>query len=102
MIGRAAYHNPRLLLKVDHRVFGSLENGITDQEIIDAMCEYCDRYIANGGRLANVTRHLMGLFYNCNGARNWRVTLSTEANRYGATSDVIRKAYFSVLEANAV
>lgn len=102
MIGRAAYHNPRLLMKVDHQILGTPKQTISDQEIIDAICEYCDCHIANGGRLTNVTRHLTGLFYNHAGARNWRTILSTEATKSGATSDVIRRAYLSVLEAHTI
>lgn len=70
-------------------------------EIIDAMCDYIDRHIASGGRLSHVSRHMVGLFTGQPGARRWRQILSTDATKPGATSDVVRQAYATVVEACA-
>ena len=44
------------------------------------MLPYIDRHIAQGGRLHQVTRHMLGLFMGRPGARGWRRLLSEEAH----------------------
>ncbi|MBV2142866.1 tRNA dihydrouridine(20/20a) synthase DusA [Falsochrobactrum sp. TDYN1] len=99
MLGRAAYHNPALLVEVDHLIYDEQYKSVDMTEIIEAMCDYTDRHIAAGGRLSHVSRHMVGLFTGQPGARRWRQILSTDATRPGATSDVLRQAYSSVTEA---
>ncbi|QGA55997.1 tRNA dihydrouridine(20/20a) synthase DusA [Brucella sp. 2280] len=101
MLGRAAYHNPALLADVDARLYGEGQEPPAMPEIIDAMCAYIDRHIASGGRLSHVSRHMVGLFTGQPGARRWRQILSTDATKPGATSDVVRQAYATVVEACA-
>ncbi|MEL4072139.1 tRNA dihydrouridine(20/20a) synthase DusA [Ochrobactrum sp. GPK 3] len=101
MLGRAAYHNPALLAEVDARLFGDDPVAVDMADIIEAMCEYTDRHIASGGRLSNVSRHMVGLFSGLPGARRWRQMLSTDATKPGANSDVLREAYAAVAEASA-
>lgn len=101
MLGRAAYHNPAILADVDHLIYGEAETPNDMAEIIDAMCEYVDRHIADGGRLSHISRHMVGLFMGQPGARRWRQILSTDASKPGANSDVLRQAYASIMEASA-
>ncbi|KXF76945.1 tRNA-dihydrouridine synthase A [Paramesorhizobium deserti] len=101
MLGRAAYHNPGLLIEADRRIFGDERAPVDAVTLIDTMCDYADRHIAAGGRLSHVTRHMIGLFQGMPGARRWRQLLSTEATRADADSDVIRKAFAEIGE-NAV
>jgi tRNA-dihydrouridine synthase A len=96
MMGRAAYHNPGLLIDADRRLYGDDSEAVDMATIIDIMCDYADRHIAGGGRLSHVTRHMVGLFQGMPGARRWRQVLSTEATRVGADSRVIRKAFAEV------
>ncbi|PRD41594.1 tRNA dihydrouridine(20/20a) synthase DusA [Phyllobacterium phragmitis] len=98
MLGRAAYHNPGLLIDADQRLFGDVREPIDIATLIDTMCDYADRHIASGGRLSHVTRHMIGLFQGMPGARRWRQILSTEATRADADSGVIRKAFAEVGE----
>ncbi|MDJ0614041.1 MAG: tRNA dihydrouridine(20/20a) synthase DusA [Rhizobiaceae bacterium] len=98
MLGRAAYHNPSLLREVDQRVYGSSNEPITYDAVIDAMCGYAEQHISQGGRLNQITRHMIGLFQGIPGARGWRQVLSTEAVKPGAGSEVILKAYERVRE----
>jgi len=99
MLGRAAYHNPALLADVDQLIYGSAEKPKEIAEVIEAMCEYVDRHIADAGRLSHIGRHMVGLFMGQPGARRWRQILSTDATKPGANSDVLRQAYASVIEA---
>lgn len=101
MMGRAAYHNPGLLVDADRLLFGDEREAIDITTLIDTMCDYADRHIADGGRLSHVTRHMIGLFQGMPGARRWRQVLSTDAAHAGADSRVIRKA-FAEIGADAV
>jgi tRNA-dihydrouridine synthase A len=85
MIGRAAYHRPwDILSGVDERLFGTPSPVATREDVIDAMRPYIQNHIDQGGRLHQVTRHMLGLFAGQPGARTWRRVLSEEANRPGA------------------
>lgn len=76
MIGRSAYHNPgELLLGADEVIFGE-KGRRTAPEIVEAMIPYIENHLASGGKLHNVTRHMLGLFAGQPGARNWRRILS--------------------------
>lgn len=96
MIGRAAYHNPALLADVDRLVYGADKQAPSMAAIIEAMCDYCDRHIASGGRLSHVSRHMVGLFTGQPGARRWRQILSTDATKPGATSEILRQGFAAV------
>ncbi len=85
MIGRAAYHRPwDILSGVDERLFGTPSPVATREDVIDAMRPYIQNHLDQGGRLHQVTRHMLGLFAGQPGARTWRRVLSEEANRPGA------------------
>ncbi|GGC00889.1 tRNA-dihydrouridine(20/20a) synthase [Marivita lacus] len=85
MIGRAAYHRPwDILSGVDERLFGTPSRVATREDVIDAMRPYIQTHLDRGGRLHQVTRHMLGLFAGQPGARTWRRVLSEEANRPGA------------------
>ncbi|MEJ5079655.1 MULTISPECIES: tRNA dihydrouridine(20/20a) synthase DusA [unclassified Ochrobactrum] len=101
MLGRVAYHNPAILADVDHLIYGEDEKHVDLAEIIEAMCEYVDRHIADGGKLSHISRHMIGLFTGQPGARRWRQMLSTDASKPDANSDLLRQAYASVMEASA-
>jgi len=101
MLGRVAYHNPAILADVDHLIYREDEKHVDMAEIIEAMCEYVDRHIADGGKLSHISRHMIGLFTGQPGARRWRQMLSTDASKPDANSDLLRQAYASVMEASA-
>lgn len=93
MLGRAAYHTPAVLLGVDSGVYGEASEDIDFAAIIEAMAAHAVRHIEQGGRLAHVTRHMVGLFHGLPGARRWRQILSTDATRPGAGPEVLRAAF---------
>jgi tRNA-dihydrouridine synthase A len=97
MVGRAAYHAPWVILgDADRRVFGTQNPVRSPEAAARAMIPYLQSHLGSGGRLHQVTRHMLGLFTGRPGARNWRRILSEEANRSGAGIGVLEKALASV------
>jgi tRNA-dihydrouridine synthase A len=96
MLGRAAYHTPGILAGVDSAFYGDDAKPFDFAGLIDVMAGYCADHIAAGGRLAHVTRHMVGLFHGLPGARRWRQILSTEAAKPGAGPEVLRDAFAAV------
>ena len=96
MLGRAAYHEPMLLTEVDRRFFGSTVAAIELAAIIEAMAGYADRQLAQGARLNQITRHMLGLANGLPGARSFRQILSVDACRRGAGAEVLYRALEAV------
>lgn len=89
MIGREAYHNPMAVLaQADRRIYGVGEDR-TAQDAIDEMRPYIAGHLAEGGKLMQVTRHMLGLFTGRPGARVWRRVLSENGHREGAGLEVL-------------
>ncbi|PJI91473.1 tRNA-U16,U17-dihydrouridine synthase [Yoonia maricola] len=92
MIGRAAYHTPAdVLLDADARIYDD-PTGRTAEEVVHLMLPYIADHIAAGGRLGQVTRHMLGLFQGRPGARGWRRHLSENAHADGAGPQVVLAA----------
>jgi len=89
MIGRAAYQDPWMLAAADREIFGVAGPGPSPDEVIAAVAEHAEAHLAAGGRLAEVTRHVLGLFVGVPGARAWRRHLSENAPRPGAGLEVL-------------
>lgn len=96
MLGRAAYQSPSLLRDVDQCVFGSSDERISYDEIIAIMMDYASKHVESGGRLHQITRHMVGLFQSVPGARRWRQILSSEATSHEAKPELILRAYKEV------
>jgi tRNA-dihydrouridine synthase A len=92
MLGRAAYHNPELLLRVDPEFFGEAAPVEDAFAAVEAYEPYVAAQLAQGARLHDMTRHLLGLFAGMPGARLWRRHLATEAVKRGAGLAVLRAA----------
>ena len=96
MLGRAAYQNPDILPAMD--TLAGPAAAFDEAAVVAAMAAYADRHIASGGRLAHVTRHMVGLFHGRAGVRRWRQTMSTDATRPGASGALILDAYAALRE----
>jgi tRNA-dihydrouridine synthase A len=96
MLGRAAYHNTNILADVDHVIYGKAAVAPDWQQICDTMMAYAADYIAAGGRLNHVTRHMVGLFQGFAGARRFRQILSSDATKPGAGPEVIEDAFAAI------
>ena len=92
MLGRAAYQNPYLLAQVDRRFFADPHPVPSRHQVVTALLPYIERHLQSGGKLKHVTRHILGLFQGCPGARAWRRHLSEQAYRDGAGPEVVRDA----------
>ncbi|MGJ0535615.1 tRNA dihydrouridine(20/20a) synthase DusA [Methylocystis sp.] len=101
MIGRAAYHDPALLLDVDPHLFGQPAPAADLFEAVDAFLPYVERQLARGERLAAMTRHLLGLFVGMPGARSFRRRLALEAVAPGAGVETLLEAVGEVRAAIA-
>ena len=91
MIGRAAYKHPAILASLDELLLGH-DNTADLVAAAERMIPYADRYIAAGGRLVAVTRHMLGLFSGRPGARLWRRMLTVESIRPDASGSLISEA----------
>jgi tRNA-dihydrouridine synthase A len=93
MIGRAAYHTPApILLDADRRIFDK-GDAHTAEDIVHQMIPYITAHLqTEGGRLHQITRHMLGMFQSRPGARMWRRYLSENAHRDGAGPDVVLTA----------
>ena len=83
MIGRAAYRTPWLLAELSADLHGCELPG--RHQIAHQMAAYADRQMAEGVRLHDITRHMLGLYSGLRGAKIWRRELG-EATR-GAAAD---------------
>lgn len=98
MIGRAAYHNPAdILTEVDRKVFG-LNHEMAREDVVRAMYPYIEKHLSEGGRLHQITRHMLGLFAGVPGARSWRRSLSENASLPGAGVETVEAALSLVSE----
>jgi tRNA-dihydrouridine synthase A len=98
MIGRAAYHTPaEILLTADRDIFGATTPPKTAEQVALEMLPHIEAHLAAGGRLNQVTRHMLGLFAGRPGARGWKRTLSEEAHRDGAGPEVVERALDHVI-----
>jgi tRNA-dihydrouridine synthase A len=84
MMGRAAYQDPEVLLRVDPELFGETPPAADAFEALEAFEPYVAARLAEGVRLSHMTRHLLGLFAGRPGARAYRRHLATEAVKPGA------------------
>ncbi len=97
MIGRVAYHQPAdILCAADRRIFGAATPDTTAEDAVQAMLPYIEAHLAAGGKLHQVTRHMLGLFAGRPGARNWRRVLSEGATRPGAGPALVEAALAEV------
>jgi tRNA-dihydrouridine synthase A len=99
MIGRAAYHNPSdVLLAADRRIYGRGQE-LDAPTVVANMLPYIEAHLMSGGRLHQITRHMLGLFAGRPGARHWRRVLSEGANKPGAGPELVLAALDHVTNA---
>ena len=97
MVGRAAYHQPYDILgNADAVVFGDTRDALSRRDVVLAMEDYIARHVAQGGKLAQVTRHMLGVFAGQPGARRWKRILSDGAHKDGVGFELVREALQAV------
>ncbi|MGZ3215837.1 tRNA dihydrouridine(20/20a) synthase DusA [Paracoccus sp. T5] len=83
MVGRAAYHEPWNILGAADALWGDTPLFDSPQQVAQAMRPLIIDHLAQGGRLHQFTRHMLGLFHGQPGARSWKRTLSEGASKGG-------------------
>ncbi|MBO9400857.1 tRNA dihydrouridine(20/20a) synthase DusA [Shimia sp. R9_3] len=101
MIGRSAYHTPSdVLCAADRRIYGAG----TDSDpiaVVQQMLPYIEAHLSQGGKLHQVTRHMLGLFAGRPGARAWRRYLSENATAKTAGPNTVLAALSHVTQSAA-
>ncbi len=90
MLGRAAYHDPYLLHRIDAALSGSEIRSRID--LLRAWRPYVEAKLAEGVSLKHLTRHVLGLFHGQPGGRMFRQVLSEGAHKPGAGWDLLEAA----------
>jgi tRNA-dihydrouridine synthase A len=90
MLGRAAYHDPFLLHRLDAAWFGGPLR--TRADLLREFEPWVQRWLADGVPLKHVTRHLLGLFNGERGGRAFRQVLSEGAHKPGADWSLVERA----------
>lgn len=91
MLGRAAYQTPWLLAGVDEAFFDAEPpaSATSRPAVLMALRPYILGHLEQGGRLNNVTRHILGLYHGQPRARAFRRFLSERGVGASATIDVL-------------
>lgn len=92
MIGREAYQSPYILAEVDQQIFGLDAPVKKRSEVIFEMFPYIEQQLSQGTYLGHITRHMLGMFQNMPGARQWRRHISENAHKAGAGIEVVEAA----------
>ena len=92
MIGREAYQNPEILLRVDPLLFGEDAPVADAFAMLEALEPHLAAHLEAGGRLHAFTRHLVGLFPGRPGARQFRRHLAEHCVAVGAGLSDLRAA----------
>ena len=100
MIGRSAYYNPvQVLQNIDGEIYqkGIVKNGF---EVVEEMLPYIEKHLQNGGRLNQITRHMLGIFSGQPCAKLWRRNISEQAHKKGDELNVLINAVNAVALTN--
>ncbi|MCG3723876.1 tRNA dihydrouridine(20/20a) synthase DusA [Vibrio cincinnatiensis] len=92
MIGREAYQSPYLLAEVDQQIFGLDRPVKRRSQVVQEMYPYIEQQLSQGVYLGHITRHMLGLFQNMPGARQWRRYISENVHKPGSGVDVVEQA----------
>ncbi len=90
MLGRAAYHDPYLLHRLDVALYGGQE--ASREGLLRGLRCYVEARLAEGVALKHITRHVLGLFHGQPGGRMFRQVLSEGAHRPGAGWELVERA----------
>ncbi|UNP28713.1 tRNA dihydrouridine(20/20a) synthase DusA [Lysobacter gummosus] len=90
MLGRAAYHEPYVLHRLDTAWFGGELR--SRAELLRSLRPYVESQLERGVFLKHMTRHMLGLFHGERGGRAFRQVLSEGAHKPGADWSLIEQA----------
>lgn len=90
MLGRAAYHDPFLLARIESALYGAPLPA--RHTLLQQMRSYVEAELARGTSLKHISRHLLGLYQGEPGARAFRRTISEGAHLPDAGWEVLESA----------
>ncbi len=90
MLGRAAYHDPYLLARIEAALYG--EPLPSRDAVLHHLQPYVEAELARGTALKHISRHLLGLYQGQPGARAFRRTISEGAHLPGAGWALLEQA----------
>lgn len=90
MLGRAAYHDPYLLHRLDAVL--SERQVSSRSQLLRALRPYVELKLSQGIALKHISRHFLGLFHGQPGGRAFRQVLSEGAHREGANWTLVEQA----------
>lgn len=92
MLGRAAWHTPRVLSDI-HRVVWPDQELMSADAVINAMADYAQAQVEQGTPLRFVTRAMLGWSSGHKGARQWRRALSDAVALNQNDPELIRQVW---------
>lgn len=90
MLGRAAYHDPFVLARIEHALYGTPLPERAD--VLRRLRPYVEAELQRGTALKHISRHLLGVYQGEPGARAFRRTLSEGAHLPGAGWALLEQA----------
>jgi tRNA-dihydrouridine synthase A len=102
MIGREAYHNPYMLIDVDEQFYQDNHDKPSRDDVIKSLIPYIEQHLKSGGKLGQVTRHILGLFQSLPGSRYFRRTISEQGHKRDAGIEVLDNALAAMREQNDI
>ncbi len=100
MLGRAAWHDPRVLSRISEAWWPQTRYA-SDDEVIEVMVGYAEQEMQKGVPLRVVVRPLLGMFSGWRGARIWRQKMSDARWLDAADPEVIRACWLELKNQNA-
>lgn len=76
MLGRAVYHQPYLLRKVDGLIYQKKSSILSREQVLLAFIEYMKVQHANSVLIRSMTRHIFGLYHGQKNAKKFKRLLS--------------------------
>ena len=98
MYGRHAYHSPWAMAKADPIYFDQPAPHSTPDQAVRACYPYLENKLSQGMYLGHFTRHILGLYQGVPGAKQFRRTLSEQANKAGSGIHTIETALSHVMQ----
>jgi tRNA-dihydrouridine synthase A len=92
MLGRVAYHRPRVLAELERALIDPDWPIPEPAQIIERIVGYAREQAKSGVRLHSISRHMHGLHAGQQGARAWRRFLSEVAARPDAGAEILYAA----------
>jgi len=95
MLGRSVYHNPFILKDIDRQFYHDNQDqrlNLSRKQILEQYYPYIEKELVGGVPLGSISRHIIGLFHGCAGARSWRRYISENSHKPGAGVEVLQIA----------